>query len=96
MLEFFQTAPQLLMSNLDYYAIDGDVVVDHIMRYENLEAEIADLGVQLGLGGTLVLPSSNSGWRKDRRPYQEVLGPPERDVIAERCSREIDLLGYTY
>jgi hypothetical protein len=96
MLDFFRTAPQLLISNLDYYAIEGEVVVDHIMRYENLEDEIAGLGVQLGLGAKLELPSSNSGWRKDRRPYQEVLGQAEREVIAERCSREIDLLGYKF
>lgn len=96
MLEFFQTAPQLLMSNLDYYAVDGDVVVDHIMRYENLEEEIAVLRDRLGLDATFQLPSSNSGWRKDRRPFQEVLGPAERDVIAERCSREIDLLDYDF
>ena len=96
MLEFFRTAPQHMMSNLNYYVIDGDVAVDHIVRYENLEAEIAGLGVQLGLDERLELPSSNSGWRKDRRSYQEVLGPAERDVIAERCSREIELLGYEF
>ena len=96
MLEFFETAPQHMMSNLNYYAIDGDVVVDQIMRYENLEDEIAGLGVQLGLDERFELPSSNSGWRKDRRPYREVLGEAERDVIAERCSREIDLLGYAF
>ncbi len=96
MLEFFQTAPQLLMSNLDYYAIDGDIVVDHVIRYEKLEEEIADLGVRIGLDEAIELPSSNSGWRKDRRPYQEVLGQDEREVIAERCSREIDLLGYEF
>ena len=84
MLDFFKTAPQHMMSNLNYYAIDGDIVVDHDIRYEKLEQV------------TIELPSSNSGWRKDRRPYQEVLGRDEREAITGRCSREIDLLGYEF
>jgi hypothetical protein len=96
MLEFFQTIPQRSISNLGWYAIDGEVVLDHVMRYENLVGEIASLCARIGLNAPIELPHAKSGVRKDRRPYQEVLGPKERDVIAERCSREIDLLGYEF
>jgi len=96
MLEFFETAPQHMMSNLNYYTIDGEIVVDHVLRYENLAVEIAGLGDHIGLAESIAMPQANSDWRSDRRPYQEVLGPKEREVIAERCSREIDLFGYEF
>lgn len=96
MLEFVQTVEQRAISNLEFYAIDGEVVVDQVLRYEQLADEIARMCRRIGFDGTVELPHAKSGTRKDRRPYQEVLGPEEREVIAERCSREIDLLGYEF
>jgi len=96
MLEFFETAPQHMMSNLLYYAIGNRVVVDRILRYETLEEEISSLSEQLGLVEPIVLPRANAGWRTDRRPYREVLGEDEREVIARRCATEIALLGYEF
>ena len=96
MLDFFRSAPQHMMSNLNYYAINNDIEVDRLIRYENLDHELVELWDRLELHGKVVLPQANSGWRTDRRPYQEVLGREERDLIAERCSREIDLLGYEF
>ena len=96
MLEFIQTVEQRAISNLGFYAIDGEVVVDHVLRYEQLADELARMCKRIGFDGTIELPHAKSSSRKDRRPYQEVLGPEEREVIAERCSREIDLLGYEF
>ena len=96
MIEFFETAPQHMMSNLHYYAIDGEIVVDRVLRYEDLEAEIAGLHEAIGLPDEIRLPMANAGWRKDRRSYREVLGTEERETIARRCAREIELLGYEF
>ena len=96
MLEFFETAPQHMISNLLYYAIGNHVVVDRILRYETLEEEISSLSEQLGLDEPIVLPRANAGWRADRRPHREVLGEDEREVIARRCATEIALLGYEF
>jgi hypothetical protein len=96
MLEFFETAPQHMMSNLLYYVIDDRVVADRILRYEELNSELEELSDRLGLPEPIEMPMANAGWRDDRRPYREVLRRPEREVIAERCAREIELLGYEY
>lgn len=96
MAEFFELASQRAISNLQFYAIDGEVVLDHVLRYENLSEEVELLSRMLGLGSSLQLPRAKSDTRTDRRPYSEVLGPTEREVIARRCAREIELLGYEF
>ena len=96
MLEFFETAPQHMMSNLQYYAIGNRVVVDRILRYETLEEEISSLSEQIGLAEPIEMPRANTGWRRDQRPYRDVLGDDEREVIARRCATEIELLGYEF
>jgi hypothetical protein len=96
MLEFFETAPQRVLSNLLFYSIDGVVVVDQVIRYESLAEEVTKLAALLGLESPLELPKAKSAIRKDRRHYRDILGPAEREVIARRCAREIELLGYEF
>ena len=96
MAEFFNSASQRAISNLEFYAINGDIVLDHVLRYEKLTEELEMLSARLGLGSSLQLPRAKSDTRKDRRPYSEVLGPTERAIIARRCAREIELLGYEF
>jgi hypothetical protein len=96
MQEFFDSVPQGILSNLQFYTIDGEIVLDHVIRYENLADEIACLSRRIGLDSLLKLPRAKSNTRTDRRPYREVLGPTERSIIAARCSREIDLFDYEF
>lgn len=85
-----------LISNFDTYAIDGKIVVDRVLRYENLAAELDEATQHLRLPGKLSLPNAKGGFRKDRRPYQEVYSAWERDYIATACAREIKEFGYTF
>jgi hypothetical protein len=96
MLEFFRSVSQNRISNLGFYTIDDDVTVDHVIRYERLEEETAALTERFGLDSPIVLPRAKSGARKDRRSYREVLGSAEREVIARRCAKEIELFGYEF
>jgi hypothetical protein len=96
MAEFFKSASRRAISNLHFYAIDGEVALDHVLRYEKLAEEVELLSRKLSLGSSLQLPRAKSDTRKDRRPYSEVLGPTERGIIARRCAREIELLGYEF
>jgi len=96
MAEFFCTIPQHAISNLGFYTIGGDIVLDRVIRYENLSEEVARLSRELGLQSSMELTRAKGSTRRDRRPYEEVLGPEERAVIASRCAREIELLGYEF
>jgi hypothetical protein len=84
------------ISNFETYAIDGKIAVDKVLLYENLSAELEALVTRLGLPGPLELPNAKRQYRKDRRPYQEVYSPWERDFIAQVCAREIKEFGYRF
>ena len=94
MLDYIRTIKQF--SNLCLYTIDDEVAVDRVCRYEELEDDLADLMADIGVGGTIDLPKAKSQFRLDRRPLNEVLGEEERELIADRCRREIAEFGYTF
>ena len=80
----------------EIYTIDGKVVVDHIVRYENLDAELEDIRLRLGIPERLVLPRAKSRFREGGRDYREILGHAERDAIAAMFSEEITRFGYSF
>lgn len=91
-------APRLLKrKGIDVYTIDGQVVVDRVCRYEDVENELERVcSEQLGLPEKLVLPRAKGGYRGDRRPYREVLGDEDREKIARIFADEIELFGYEF
>jgi len=76
---------------------DKKVLVDKILRYENLAEEMAEVCDRIGIPF-----NGDLGWhkysdcRKDRRHYREVLTDEQRDIIAAVFRKEIALLGYTF
>ena len=75
----------------------GKIIVDRVLRYEQLEQDLGEVFTQLGVpfGGSLDV-FAKSGYRSDRRPYREVLTPEQAEFISVRFAREIELLGYRY
>jgi len=96
--EFLSSSdPSLLRhKGYDLYTIDDQVVVDKVCRFEQLDTDLEAVREHLGLPEKLELPRAKSGFRTDKRPYQEVLNDPERERIAELFKKEIDLLGYAF
>lgn len=93
-----RSEPAFSITNFDIYAMDGDLVVDHLIRYEDLDAGLARAGEEIGLPEPLSMPGvrAKGNVRVDRRPYRELLDEEERALIARACRREIDLLNYAY
>lgn len=85
----------LINSGRDLYTIDGEVVVDRVLRYERLEDDLAWFAAEVGLPGPLTLPRAKSGFR-DGRHYREMLSDELRDLIAERFAPEIERFGYEF
>ncbi|MFU8896828.1 MAG: sulfotransferase family 2 domain-containing protein [Gammaproteobacteria bacterium] len=78
------------------YAIDGQVVVDRVCRFENLAGELDALRRQWGIAEALELPRLKVQYRRDKRPYHELLSDDDRQYIAELFRDEIALMGYRY
>jgi hypothetical protein len=73
------------------------IIVDRILRYENLVAELSEVFSQLKIpfDGTLGA-MAKSGYRFDRRPYQEVFNDEQRKIVEKAFAKEIKLHGYRF
>jgi hypothetical protein len=96
LLDFLHSVPKADLSNWNKYTIWGKPAVDRICLYESLQREMESLRRTLGLPSRFQVPHTKHLSRADRRPYQAVMGPEEREIVAGVCAREIALLGYTF
>jgi hypothetical protein len=73
------------------------IIFDRILRYENLVAELSEVFSQLKIpfGGTLGV-TAKSGYRSDRRPYQEAFNDEQRKIVEKAFAKEIKLQGYRF
>jgi hypothetical protein len=79
------------------YGSKSKLIVDRILRYENLNEELGDVFAMLGVPYPGALEAKeNAGIRVDRRPYREVLSDAQRSKISTIHAPEIDLLGYEF
>ena len=75
----------------------GNVIVDRVLRYENLTNELDEVFRMLGIpfSGSLGV-NAKSEYRTDRRPYQEVFTSEQAEFIRRVYAVEIQLHGYTF
>jgi hypothetical protein len=73
------------------------IIVDRILRYENLLAELRDVFSKLNIpfDGTLGV-TAKSEYRTDRRPYQQVFDKERRRIVEKAFAKEIELHGYRF
>jgi len=75
----------------------GRIIVDRVLRYESLNAELTEVFGQLGIpfAGSLGV-NAKSEYRTDRRPYREVYLPQQAERVRDLFAQEIALLRYEY
>ena len=73
------------------------VIVDRVLRYENLLAELGEVFSKLNIpfDGTLGI-KAKSEYRSDRRPYQLVFNNQQRKIVEKAFAQEIELHGYCF
>jgi hypothetical protein len=73
------------------------IIVDRIVRYENLLVELGEVFARLNIpfDGTLGV-AAKSEYRADRPPYQEVFNDQERRIVEKAFVKEIELHGYRF
>jgi hypothetical protein len=73
------------------------IIVDRIIRFENLLSELGEIFAQLKIPfeGTLGV-AAKSEYRSDRRPYQEVFNDQQRRIVEKAFAKEIELHGYRF
>lgn len=94
--EYLSYVKNEALSNFHIYSIDGQLAMDHIGLYENLDSELDKIRQILGLPDKIQLPHAKGSYRKDRKHYSEVMDEEEKKVVAQVCKREIVLFNYTF
>ena len=73
------------------------IIVDRVLRYENLTAELSEAFGELKIPFHETLGvAAKSEYRTDRRPYQEVFNGEQRRVVENAFAKEIELHGYRF
>jgi hypothetical protein len=74
-----------------------EIIVDRVLRYEDLTAELTDVFAQVNIPFNGTLSSrAKSEYRTDRRPYQLVFNEEQRRIVEQVFAREIELHGYRF
>lgn len=96
--QYLKAGELLNIKAFNHYSIDGNVVVDQIYKYEMMHEALVDLSAKVQFPSVLCLPEykAKSGFRKDKRPYQQILSDEEAKLIAKVFHREITLMNYVY
>ena len=81
---------------INLYTIEGEVCVDRVFQYGDMEAEVSELSRLLQLPNKLKLPRTKSKSREDRRHYCEVYDEQSRAIVGDMFEKEIKLFGYSY
>jgi len=76
------------------YSIDGKVVVDRILRYENLRAELASIADRVGGDISARLPRAKMGARRPDQTAASLLNAEQVRRILERHAMAFDLFDY--
>jgi hypothetical protein len=94
--EFIMSDELYKVSDWHLYTEKGKIIVDHVASYESIEQELQFVFSKLGVATLGCLPRAKGAFRKDRRPYWEVLSSNERRRIEDVFSNEIHHWGYTF
>jgi hypothetical protein len=96
--EFLDSEVPSMLTKMGFgvYAIDGEIAVDKVCKYENIADELEAVRTRLNLPEKLELPRAKSRFRKDKRSYDQVLNEEQKEKIARLFSKEIELWGYGF
>ncbi len=78
------------------YTIRGQVAVDRVGRFENLAEDLRQICLQIGIDFDGWLPGAKGGFRPRDREYRDLYTTADRELVARRFRREIDLFGYVF
>jgi hypothetical protein len=89
------------VSDLHLYTLRGELLVDRVCRFEQLEQELGSVCEQLGVSWDGRLPSAKATTRrrapgKAKRDYTSYYSDAEVAAVGRCFRREIELMGYRF
>lgn len=84
------------MRNWETYAINNQIAVDEVIRYERLAEGLAAVARKIGLPKNLPIGDQRSGFRPAGFSYRDHYTPRTRQLVQDWYSREIAAFGYQF
>ncbi|MEX1081489.1 MAG: sulfotransferase family 2 domain-containing protein [Halofilum sp. (in: g-proteobacteria)] len=87
------------LTNWTHYAEGDQILVDRVLRYEQLAFDLVRLSRELGLpDDALELPGrrAKGGFRPQQDHYSQTLSHDDRRLIENLCCREIEAFDYRF
>lgn len=80
-----------------YTDINGNIIVDSVIKYENLNEELGKVFIQLGIPfNDSLCANEKAHYRTDKRPYQEVYSEKQKLLVEKLFEKEIQMHGYEF
>src|SRR3954470_13455078 len=82
------------INNYEIYSIDGNVSVDYVSRFEDLENDLQHALKQVGITLDKPLPRAKTTFRRGSVPYRDYYDEGTSAIVGDWYQREIELLKY--
>lgn len=96
--QFLRYRAQLINENWRMYTVKDDLLVDFVVKYEDMEAGLGIVSDRIGLPVNLHDAMRTIRVKSDARPRDrsnlELIGDGQRQAIACLCAKEIEMFGY--
>ena len=90
------TLEKFAISCRSIYSDQGNILVKHLYRYENLQETVENIFNNLNLTGNPQLPKAKSDLRTDKRPYRDLLNTNQKHKIEHIFAQEIEWGKYLF
>lgn len=87
-----------ILHTKDQYSLNGEIAVDKIYKYEEMDSALADLTERFNLDKPLEMPKyrAKGGHRAKKSHYRDLLTKDQAEEIARLCAQEIEMLNYSF
>ena len=85
-----------IISNWKYFSINNNIVVDRILKYEDLQKDLHSISSDISIDIDISNIFEKSGYRPVNVPYQEYYSDTIKEMVEEHCIQEISLFNYSF
>tara|TARA_B110000196_G_C20976036_1_gene581063 strand:- start:62 stop:706 length:645 start_codon:yes stop_codon:yes gene_type:complete len=88
--------PSLRRPLVSWATIDGKIIIDDFVRYENLEEDTLRIFKKFFNITQLNFPVTKAQYRKEKKHYTEYYDDCTRGMVAEKYAKDIEYFGYEF
>jgi len=92
---FLRQTPRHYLTCFDLYSHHGEVIVDEVVRFEELTSALERIWDRLGTRPATV-PRAKGNHRPSRGDYRSMYSDEDAAFLADVCHREISTFGYSF